>query len=93
METTPTPWRREGGMVDGYAIIDADNRAVISQRVPSTTANRIVQAVNAHDALVAALAQIIGAADDPDNERDSDFSDAVDWMAARAALALAKGTE
>ena len=52
-------------------------------------------AANAHliaaaPELLAALEQILAAADDPDNEKPRDFVDAIDWQAARAALAKAR---
>lgn len=55
------------------------------------TARLIASAVNSHAALVEAVRDIIEAADDPDNGKDRDLVEAIDWDALRAALALAEG--
>lgn len=43
---SPLPWRRAGGMIDGYCLIDAVNSPVTIHRLPSGNATFIVEACN-----------------------------------------------
>ncbi len=49
------PWRRAGGMVEGYSIIAGDGKCVVYGKLPSSTTNLIVRAVNHADKLAEAL--------------------------------------
>ncbi len=49
------PWRRAGGMVEGYSIIAGDGKCVVYGKLPSSTTNLIVRAVNHADKLAEQL--------------------------------------
>lgn len=51
----------------------------------------IVRACNSHEAMLEALKGIIDAADDPDNGKDSELVDQIDWAGIRQAIAKAEG--
>lgn len=50
----------------------------------------IVRACNSHKAMLEALKGIIREADDPDNEKDSDLVEQIDWKGIREAVRLAE---
>jgi hypothetical protein len=85
---TPGPWEVDGETIygpDGYLIASVIPYYPENVEKQAANARRIVQCVNAHDELVAALRHIAGAAMDIGCERQ------VIAEAARAALATATG--
>jgi hypothetical protein len=86
---TPTPWHRAGDYIvseDEIAVAEITNPCLASQTEDANAAF-IVRAVNAHEALVRALRELIEAAEE-DGRPDRPCV-----RVARAALALAEGKE
>jgi len=63
------------------------------ERPAYANAAHIVHCVNTYPALLAALKRIIELADDPENEKDSDLVDIIDWDHIRRTIALAEGSQ
>lgn len=85
MSHTPTPWRHtDAGIVSGGRVIcEAPIHYLESHKHWPENAEFITRACNNHDALLAALTDILGT-----------FSgECYDWQPARAAIAAATGAQ
>lgn len=68
--------------------ISGDLQTLIQDKLEQGTSESTFAAA---PALLEALKQIIEAADDPDNGKDHDLVEMIDWNQARAAIAQAEG--
>ncbi len=85
-EHSPTPWKSDGG-----SILDAEDEEVATVFWSDVDRALIVRAVNAHEALVAALREIVDAAEEDITIFGELIRKGIGLAQARAALALVDG--
>jgi hypothetical protein len=88
---SPRPWKQ-----DGDEVIDATGNYIVDCRyegdaVANENATLIVRAVNAHEAMVEALAWAMYQINEPRLVRGQNDEHVAAWQKARAALRLARG--
>jgi hypothetical protein len=89
---TPGPWEILGGNDPEFPSVVSPRFGEICDLENGLGGGRAnARLIAAAPELLAALQSIIKAADDPDNERDSDFVADIDWEIIRAAIAKATG--
>lgn len=84
---TPTPWHTRGGSIDGANYANVFTSTTFSQ-ISKDDAAYIVRCVNAHEALVSALAWAMRYVMPVSGESREEFT--AQYKAARRALALAE---